>query len=90
MTLVNVLRIVLRYYFGAELPPVPDEQSLSGVQPYKFYRVDTLAAAWAREGPTRPDPVSIDGATGAGARSGRTGRVPPWFIVDAPVGDSRR
>lgn len=41
-TLVNVLRNVLRYYFGADLPPVPNAQYVSGEHPYSFVPVDTL------------------------------------------------
>jgi hypothetical protein len=41
VTLVNVLGHVLRYYFGADLPPSPDDRYVSGTQPYRFHRVDS-------------------------------------------------
>jgi hypothetical protein len=41
VTLVNVMGHVLRYYFGADLPPSPDDRYVSGTQPYRFYRVDS-------------------------------------------------
>ena len=41
VTLVNVMGHVLRYYFGAELPPSPDERYVSGLEPYRFFRVDS-------------------------------------------------
>lgn len=41
VTLVNVMGHVLRYYFGADLPPSPDDRYVSGVQPYRFHRVDS-------------------------------------------------
>lgn len=40
VTLVNVMGHVLRYYFGADLPPSPDDRYVSGVEPYRFLRVD--------------------------------------------------
>jgi hypothetical protein len=40
VTLVNVIGNVLRYYFGLDLPPSPDEMYVSGEQLYRFYRVD--------------------------------------------------
>jgi hypothetical protein len=40
VTVVNVLGNVLRYYFGADLPRSPDDMYVSGVRPYRFYRVD--------------------------------------------------
>jgi hypothetical protein len=40
VTLVNVLRNVFRYYFGADLPRAPDEMYVSGQLPYRFYPVD--------------------------------------------------
>lgn len=40
VTLVNVLRNVLGYYFNAELPPSLNDMYVSGEQPYRFYRVD--------------------------------------------------
>ncbi len=40
VTLVNVMGNVLRYYFGAELPPSPDSMYVSGEQLYRFYPVD--------------------------------------------------
>jgi hypothetical protein len=40
VTLVNVLRNVLRYYFGADLPPSPDSLFVSGDDLYRFYPVD--------------------------------------------------
>ena len=47
VTLVNVLRNVFRYYFGAELPPVPNQQFVTGWKSYKFYPRDTLGSATA-------------------------------------------
>ena len=41
VTLVNVMGHVLRYYFGADLPPSPDDRYVSGVEPYRFLRVDS-------------------------------------------------
>lgn len=41
VTLVNVMGHVLRYYFGADLPPSPDDRYVSGTQPYRFFRVDS-------------------------------------------------
>ena len=41
VTLVNVMGHVLRYYFGADLPPSPDDRYVSGTQPYRFLRVDS-------------------------------------------------
>ncbi|HKP16475.1 MAG TPA: sulfatase-like hydrolase/transferase [Gemmatimonadaceae bacterium] len=41
VTLVNVMGHVLRYYFGADLPPSPDDRYVSGAQPYRFFRVDS-------------------------------------------------
>lgn len=41
VTLVNVMGHVLRYYFGADLPPSPDDRYVSGTQPYRFHRVDS-------------------------------------------------
>jgi hypothetical protein len=41
VTLVNVMGHVLRYYFGADLPPSPDDRYVSGLQPYRFLRVDS-------------------------------------------------
>ena len=49
ITLVNVLRHVLSYYFGADLPPLPDDQYVSGERPYQFYPLSTL-----RLGATHP------------------------------------
>lgn len=40
VTLVNVMRNVLRYYFAADLPPLPDDSYVSGLLPYRFYHVD--------------------------------------------------
>ncbi|HEY7614450.1 MAG TPA: sulfatase-like hydrolase/transferase [Gemmatimonadales bacterium] len=41
VTVVNVLGNVLRYYFGAHLPPAGDEQYISpAMSPYNFLRVD--------------------------------------------------
>jgi hypothetical protein len=63
VTLVNVLRQVLRYYFGAELSLAPDHQFVSGDLPYKFYRRDQLQSAQApAHGPT-------DGAADDGPQS---------------------
>ena len=44
VTLVNVMRHVLRYYFGAELPLAPDDQYMSGARAtlYRFVRVTEL------------------------------------------------
>ena len=39
VTLVNVLRHVLRHYFQADLPPAPNDMYVSGQQLYRFYRV---------------------------------------------------
>jgi hypothetical protein len=41
VTLVNVMGHVMRYYFGADLPPSPDDRYVSGVEPYRFQRVDS-------------------------------------------------
>ena len=41
VTLVNVMGHVLRYYFGADLPPSPDDRYVSGTEPYRFLRVDS-------------------------------------------------
>jgi hypothetical protein len=41
VTLVNVMRNVLRYYFGADLPPRPDDQYISGTLPFLYYKVDS-------------------------------------------------
>ena len=41
VTLVNVMGHVLRYYFGADLPPSPDDRYVSGTRPYRFFRVDS-------------------------------------------------
>jgi hypothetical protein len=41
VTLVNVMGHVLRYYFGADLPPSPDDRYVSGTQPYRFHRPDS-------------------------------------------------
>ena len=43
VTLVNVMGHVLRYYFGADLPPSPDDLYVSGTEPYRFFRVDSSA-----------------------------------------------
>ena len=40
VTLVNVVGNVLRYYFAADLAPSPDEMYVSGIDLYRFYRVD--------------------------------------------------
>jgi sulfatase-like protein len=40
VTLVNVLGNVVRYYFGAAVPPSGDEMYMSGQELYRFYRVD--------------------------------------------------
>jgi hypothetical protein len=47
MTVVNVLRYVFRAYFGAELPPLPDDQyySVPSPEPYRFVRVNPPAEA---------------------------------------------
>jgi hypothetical protein len=39
VSLVNVMRGVLRYYFGAALPPLADTRYVSGDRPYRFYPV---------------------------------------------------
>jgi len=31
----------LRYYFGADLPPRPDDQYISGELPFLYYKVDS-------------------------------------------------
>jgi hypothetical protein len=41
VSLVNVMGNVLRYYFGADIPPSPDEMYVSGTYAYRFYRVDS-------------------------------------------------
>ena len=41
VTLVNVMGHVLRYYFGADLPTSPDDRYVSGIQPFRFHRVDS-------------------------------------------------
>ena len=41
VTLVNVMGHVLRYYFGADLPPSPDDRYVSGTEPFRFFRVDS-------------------------------------------------
>ena len=40
VTLVNVLGNVVRYYFGAAVPPSGDDMYVSGQELYRFYRVD--------------------------------------------------
>jgi sulfatase-like protein len=40
VTLVNVLGNVVRYYFGATVPPSGDDMYVSGQELYRFYRVD--------------------------------------------------
>jgi hypothetical protein len=40
VTLVNVLGNVVRYYFGADVPPSSDDIYVSGQELYRFYRVD--------------------------------------------------
>jgi hypothetical protein len=40
VTLVNVFRYVLSYYFGAQLPPLPDAHYISGERPYRFREVE--------------------------------------------------
>jgi len=40
LTLVNVFRYVLSYYFGAQLPPLPDAHYVSGDRPYHFRQVE--------------------------------------------------
>jgi hypothetical protein len=39
LTLVNSMGGVLRYYFGAQLPTLPDAMYVSGSRPYRFYPV---------------------------------------------------
>jgi hypothetical protein len=41
VTLVNVMRDVFRYYFGADLPPRPDDLYMSGIRPFLYYKVDS-------------------------------------------------
>jgi hypothetical protein len=41
VTLVNVMGHVLRYYFGADVAPSPDDLYVSGTEPYRFFRVDS-------------------------------------------------
>ena len=41
LSLVNVMGNVLRYYFGAQLAPSPDDMFVSGSYPYRFYQVDS-------------------------------------------------
>jgi hypothetical protein len=61
VTLVNVLRSVFRYYFGAELPPLPNDAYMTGNMPYAFHRVDTRnfargrSAAAPRQARARPE-----------------------------------
>jgi len=52
MTVVNVLRYVFRQYFGADLPPLPDDQyySVPSPQPYRFVRVNPPAEAHGSAG----------------------------------------
>jgi hypothetical protein len=46
---VNVLGNVLRHYFGAELPPEPNDHYLSvEPAPYRFLRVDPVWLAGGR------------------------------------------
>ena len=52
ITLVNVFRDVLSYYFGADLPPLPAEYFVSGARPYVFYPIP--AAMISASGPS-PD-----------------------------------
>ena len=40
VTLVNVFRYVLSYYFGAQLPPLPNAHYVSGDRPYRFRKVE--------------------------------------------------
>jgi hypothetical protein len=60
ITLVNVFRHVLSYYFGADLPPLPPEYYVSGARPYVFYPVP--AAMISTVGPS-PDPERGHGET---------------------------
>lgn len=41
VTLVNVMRNVLRYYLGADLPPRADDLYISGTRPFLYYKVDS-------------------------------------------------
>ena len=55
ITVVNVLGHVLRGYFGAELPPEPDDRYLSvEASPFHFVRVDP---AWLASGDSGPPAV---------------------------------
>ena len=40
VTLVNLFRGVLSYYFGAQLTPLPDAHYISGDRPYRFRQVE--------------------------------------------------
>ncbi|GJG85675.1 hypothetical protein tb265_08560 [Gemmatimonadetes bacterium T265] len=43
VSIVNVLRVVFRYYFGADLPPVPNARYFSHfLTPYTLTEIDTL------------------------------------------------
>ena len=83
VTLVNVMRQVLRYYFGAELSVAPDHQFVSGNLPYKFYRRDQLKSA--RE----PARVPTYGAAADGPQS-ESGECDASNGCGAPAGDSPR
>jgi hypothetical protein len=54
VTRVNVVRNVVRYYFGRDLPPGGDQVYVSGQELYRFCRVDPrLLGPEAVSGPGR-------------------------------------
>jgi hypothetical protein len=54
VTRVNVVRNVVRYYFGMDLPPGGDQVYVSGQELYRFCRVDPrLLEPEAVSGPGR-------------------------------------
>ena len=65
VTLVNVLRQVLRHYFGAALPLASDAQFISGDLLYRFYRRDRLRLV------ERPGAARAAAAQAAPPSSGR-------------------
>jgi hypothetical protein len=62
VTLVNVLGNVLRYYFGADLPPSSDSMFVSGLELYRFFPVDPRILETPARGP--------DSAAGSSPRKG--------------------
>jgi hypothetical protein len=67
VSLVNVMGNVLRYYFGAEVPPSSDAMYVSGTYPFRYYRVDSTG--YVRE--------SSQSATRDSSGTRRVGRSAP-------------